>query len=249
MKPNYSIYVHINNQNGKKYIGQTKQKVEKRWNNGKGYKTSSKFYNAINKYGWDNFQHLIIADHLTNDQANCLEKQLINKYNLTDDHYGYNITNGGKNYCHSEETKRKIGLANSIALKGKSHSEEQNHKMSVLYTGEGNPFYGKRHTVESRIKMSNSKIGKQKGKDHPFYGKHHSIETKNKISNGRISKGGKKVKCINTGEIFNTMMDGARWCGLSNSSSIGQVCNKTGVQQTAGKHPETGEKLKWEFVE
>lgn len=93
--------------------------------------------------------------------------------------------------------------------------------MSILYTGEGNPFYGKRHTVESRIKMSNSKIGKQKGKDHPFYGKHHSIETKNKISNGRISKGGKKVKCINTGEIFNTMMDGARWCGLSNASSIG----------------------------
>ena len=33
------------------------------------------------------------------------------------------------------------------------------------------------------------------------------------------------------------MMDAARWCGLKTSSSIGQVCNKTGKQKTAGKHP------------
>ena len=44
------------------------------------------------------------------------------------------------------------------------------------------------------------------------------------------------------------MMDAARWCGLKNSSSIGQICNKTGKQKTAGKHPETGERLYWEFV-
>jgi hypothetical protein len=44
------------------------------------------------------------------------------------------------------------------------------------------------------------------------------------------------------------MMDAARWCGLTNSSSIGQVCNKTGKRKTAGKHPVTKEKLLWEFV-
>lgn len=43
------------------------------------------------------------------------------------------------------------------------------------------------------------------------------------------------------------MMDAARWCGLKNASSIGQVCNHTGKQQTAGRHPITQEKLKWEF--
>ena len=70
-----------------------------------------------------------------------------------------------------------------------------------------------------------------------------------KLKIQRKSKGGKKVRCINTGEIFDTMMDAARWCGLENAGSIGQVCNKTGKQKTAGKHPITKEKLIWEFVE
>lgn len=118
-----------------------------------------------------------------------------------------------------------------------------------MFTGQGNPFYGKHHTEQSKEKISNSRKGKNVGKQHPFYGKHHTKQSKEKISNNRKSKGGKKVKCINTGQIFNTMMDAAKWCGLANSSSIGQVCNKTGKQKTAGKHPITKEKLLWEFIE
>ena len=49
------IYMHRNLINNKVYIGQTIQKPEYRWNKGKGYKDSSLFYNAIQKYGWNNF--------------------------------------------------------------------------------------------------------------------------------------------------------------------------------------------------
>ena len=45
----WTIYLHKNKVNGKVYIGQTCQDVLKRWDNGKGYITSSKFYNAILK--------------------------------------------------------------------------------------------------------------------------------------------------------------------------------------------------------
>ena len=58
--------MHISPSN-KKYIGITKQKVNKRWKNGNGYKTQQYFYRAIEKYGWDNFQHIIIAKGLTKD--------------------------------------------------------------------------------------------------------------------------------------------------------------------------------------
>ena len=52
----YCIYMHRNKINNKKYIGQTKQEPpSKRWGkDGIGYKDSSHFYNAIQKYGWNN---------------------------------------------------------------------------------------------------------------------------------------------------------------------------------------------------
>lgn len=244
---NYTLYAHKNKINDKIYIGQTKQKPEKRWgNNGEGYKTSNKFYLAIQKYGWDNFDHLILATNLTQDMANYLEEYYISFYGTTDDRFGYNITTGGKNFSHSEETKKKIGEANAVSLKGIKHSDAQNKKMSELFKGEGNPFYGKKHSDETKKKISESRKGKRTGLEHPMYGKKHSEDALEKMSQNRKGKGGKNVLCVNTGEVFNCMMDAARWCGLSNSSSIGAVCR--GEQKTAGKHPKTKERLVWKYV-
>ena len=249
MEKTYSIYIHKNKINNKVYIGQTSQSLEKRWGNGSGYKTSTKFYNAIQKYGWDNFEHIVLFSNLDADTANKIEEMLIKQCRSTEDDYGYNIKHGGSNHNHSEETKRKIGEANKISQKGKQWTNSQKELMSNMFSGENNPFYGKRHTEESKRKISEARKGKASGENHPFYGKHHTEESLDKMSKNRLGKGGKKVRCINTGEVFDTMMDAARWCGLKTSSSIGQVCNKTGKQKTAGKHPITGEKLYWEFVE
>lgn len=246
---NYIIYMHKNKINGKVYIGQTCQNPLKRWNNGKGYETSSRFYNAILKYGWDNFEHIILYSNLSQKEANKIEEELINVYQSQNENFGYNIKAGGDNKNHSEETKKKIGIANSQALLGNKWSEEQRQLISQMFSGEGNPFYGKHHSEETKQKISNNRKGKCIGTNHPLYGKHHSEESLKKISEHRKGKGGKKIKCINTGEIFDCMMDAARWCGLKTSCSIGQVCNKTGKQKTAGKHPLTGEALLWEFIE
>ena len=245
----YTIYIHKNKINGKVYIGQTSQEPKKRWDNGRGYKTSSKFYNAILKYGWDNFEHIILYTNLTLEEANQKEQELIEQYKSYKDDFGYNITRGGRNFTHSEETKRKIGAANSIALQGHKWSEKQRELISEMFKGEGNPFYGKHHTEETKQLISEHRKGKRAGEEHPMYRKHHTKDSLQKMSDNRKSKGGKKVICLNNGKIFNTMMDAARWCGLSNSSSIGQVCNHTGRQKTAGRHPETGEKLTWSFIE
>lgn len=60
---NYTIYCHINKVNGKTYVGITSSSPELRWKNGEGYKNCRKFYNAILKYGWDNFYHIILRDN------------------------------------------------------------------------------------------------------------------------------------------------------------------------------------------
>lgn len=64
------IYRHIS-PSGKCYIGQTNQKPESRWNNGKVYSRAFKFGKAIDRYGWENFTHEILESHiLTQELAN-----------------------------------------------------------------------------------------------------------------------------------------------------------------------------------
>lgn len=69
----------------------------RRWSTGKGYKRCTHFYNAIIKYGWDNFRHEILYTGLSREEAEYKEKELIRKYKSTNTDFGYNIQQGGLN--------------------------------------------------------------------------------------------------------------------------------------------------------
>lgn len=126
----YCVYCHTNKINGKRYIGRTKKELEVRsGKDGKGYMSCSRFWSAIQKYGWDNFDHTILKSNLTEEQANYFEKYYIKKFNTQNNQFGYNISSGGKNGgghpCY-EQTKQKIGDAN----RGKVRSEKFKQKIS-----------------------------------------------------------------------------------------------------------------------
>lgn len=127
MSNNYVVYVHINKTNGKRYYGITSMKPKERWHNGKGYKTQY-FARAINKYGWDGFDHIVIARNLTEDEAKWLEVEMIAMHNTTNPKFGYNRTSGGDGCSRpcSEGTKQKLREANL----GKKLSEETKAKIS-----------------------------------------------------------------------------------------------------------------------
>ena len=91
----YTVYKHTNKTNGKVYIGITSQDVKRRWQNGAGY-YGTYFYNAINKYGWDGFEHEILLENLTEKEACIAEKKLISRYKSNQHEYGYNIAEGGQ---------------------------------------------------------------------------------------------------------------------------------------------------------
>lgn len=159
----YLIYMHTNKINGKKYIGQTSLDPDVRWKNGLGYAGSPHFYNAINKYGWDNFEHEIIKDSLSLNEANKLEKEFIKKYNTTDPNFGYNIMPGGKNSPMPDEVREKI----SKSKMGHEVTAEARKKISenhADFSGKNNPRYGVHLSEETRAKISaNNKSWMMKG--------------------------------------------------------------------------------------
>ena len=78
----WTIYMHKNKINGKVYIGQTKQSLNERFGcDGHRYDSCPIFFNAINKYGWDNFEHIVLFENIpTRELANRYEEYLIYLY-------------------------------------------------------------------------------------------------------------------------------------------------------------------------
>ena len=91
----YCVYKHTNIINGKIYIGITSDDPKVRWKNGKGYERQPYFWNAIQKHGWDSFQHEILFENLSEEDACQKEIDLISFYHSNDKEYGYNISFGG----------------------------------------------------------------------------------------------------------------------------------------------------------
>ncbi len=98
----------------------------------------------------------------------------------------------------SEETKRKIGLANSVSLKGRIVPEETKKKISLALKGRPSDKKGKPISEEHRQKVIKALIGHpvseetrkkignaNRGKVGWLKGKHRSDKTKLKISNSR----------------------------------------------------------------
>jgi group I intron endonuclease len=170
-----TIYLLTNIINLKIYVGQTWMALEERpGKNGVGYSNSPYLYNAIQKYGFDNFQYTVLTECHDQMAADVLEDEYIEQLDSCNPAIGYNLKKGGSAGKHSEETKNKI----SEALKGREVSEETRQKLSVANTGIKKPP----HTEE--WKEDNSLFMKQRHKEngHPMQGKQHTEESKAQIS-------------------------------------------------------------------
>lgn len=199
-KNKWSVYIHRCIENNKSYIGIAKGTPSHRWGkNGKKYKKDSQpvFYNAIQKYGWDGFEHIIWATNLEHNEAKHIEKILIalfqtNCRRYRNPSYGYNETDGGDGSIGrvvSLETREKI----SRAHKGKKLSKDQKEKIRQTLTGRPSPTKGRHMSEEVRKKMSQSHMGMKFTDEHRrnlsianqketagFHNHHHTEETKQK---------------------------------------------------------------------
>lgn len=255
----YCVYMHVS-PSEKKYIGITRQNVQKRWQNGYGYlnkNTDGTFKQpymarAVLKYtNWnDDWQHLVLIDNLTKDEAKEAEMMLIKKYNTRDPNYGYNITSGGdgmRDYVPTKETKRKI------SLKAKERfSNPENH-----------PMYGKHQSDETREKQKikanqrwqnpnerqkMSEIAKKRFENPLERERISQIKIENEVAKDFKNPRARAIYCIDLNRIFWGAKEAYDALGVD-QSAIAACCRKKYGFKSAGKHPSTSEPLRWLYVE
>lgn len=229
------IYMITNNVNGKIYFGQTvnKQGFKGRYSVDKTYfinhVSNTHLKNSIEKYGIENFTFYEQFDvAYSKEELDKLEDLYICIYDTLNPNKGYNKRRGGSSGKPSEES------------------------LDKYYRGDKNPFYGHKHTEEWKQRRSETHYD-CKGEKHPQFGKSKSDSTRRKISKklkenaeqGNKPHRSRKVLCVTTGEVFETIKAGAIKYNCR-SSEIIKVCK--GKNKTCGKL-EDGTRLVWKYVE
>ena len=189
------IYVIENKINGKRYVGQTITDLNHRFQRGhlseaRTGRRNAPLYNAIRKYGEDNFKASVLEECFSQKELNEREKHWIQKFGTLVPS-GYNLLDGGGSKAHKQETKDKISkirrkqIAEGLVagFTGKSHSEKTRRILAEKSQGNQNAkgqvrnlewkekqrqsHLGKKHTKEHKRKISES----LKGENNPNYGK------------------------------------------------------------------------------
>lgn len=241
---NYCVYKHTS-PSGKVYIGIAKD-VKHRWRgDGRGYKGSTRFWYAIQKYGWDNFKHEILAEKLSKEDACSMEIDLIEKCQSMNPAYGYNLTTGGENFTFSPESIEKLRLS-QMGHDVPDHVKDTLRKCKsipivCLETGE---IYENALVAAEDTNLCYTSIRKNVRGLQSKCGDFHFAKLSD-YENGTIPEFVakpsvyRKVLCETTGEIFDNISDASRRTGLSRRS-LSYACN--GKNSTCGKK-------KWRFID
>ncbi|SQC85436.1 group I intron endonuclease [Clostridium perfringens] len=164
---NHYVYEITNNINGKKYIGKRTCKcpIEEDKYMGSG----TLLLRAIDKYGIENFSKKILCICSSQHEAYKKEFEIIEKLKCYENHNNYyNIQHGG------------LG-----GWKGLKFSKETLKKMSEAHKGQNNYWYGKslpKSTLEKARKVNKKRM---LGQGNHFYGKRHSEQSKKIMSEKR----------------------------------------------------------------
>lgn len=196
----------ITNPTGRIYIGKTVD-LRKRINCHKHSAKSNKnfiLYNSIKKYGWDAHVISVIeeCEETMLDQREMFWIKELNTY-CQDNPNGMNMTKGG-------EGQRSSWM----------HKTELRGWFSKRFTGEGNPFFGKKHTKEfcERKSKEVSEYNIKNGKNIPKWG----------VEKGRL-KVIRAVICYDKYGNYLNKYDSIRQASNIlnvNHSSVFESCNK-----------------------
>jgi group I intron endonuclease len=163
------IYKIQNKINGKIYIGQTSQSLNRRISR-HIHDNKTPIQKAITKYGIGSFDISIIDYADSTDVLNEKESYWISFFNCKPP-FGYNLSDGGEHGLRGRKLTAEHIRKITIASTGRLHTQEAKNKIS-------NTHKGMKASNETRAKMSD----RMKGNPSPMRGKHHTEEAKEKLS-------------------------------------------------------------------
>lgn len=139
MKGCYTVYLHRNKTTNKILVGRTCQDLEKCWGvEGCNYANNVYFYQDILKYGWDNFEHKILDENLSNYDSKVKENYYIKKYDSILNGYNRTLNNlANKNEKGPGRPKKDrsdkiiIGFESTTPLKIRLEEEAEKHDKSL----------------------------------------------------------------------------------------------------------------------
>ena len=198
---NVYIYCHIF-PDKKKYFGMTQQLPKKRWMKGSGYKNQKNVYSAIQKFGWQNIEHIVLYEDIPYEQGRKIERFLIRFFKTNNPEYGYNIKEGDNKTPMAESSKIKLsGLR-------KQFYQEHPELKSILGFKKGS-----HHKEESKRKTSESM--KKYCQEHPERAKRHSEMLRGRKKPFKeCPKRCKKIICTDTGIIYNSLKEVTEKLGI-----------------------------------
>lgn len=208
----YTIYC-IDFPNGKVYVGKTKRSMKVRFSqhvsDARKRKWNYPVYNAILKYGPENLKVSVITTCDTEDQANETERLQISLARSRDRRFGYNVTKGGEGALGVKWSP----AARQHLSKMCTGRTAWNKGMVGSGSGKDNNFYGRKHTAETKLKISESRIG-----SHPVF---------SKDCYPNMAEVKKKRVMRSDGVIFSSMSEAA--AAISRSlPSVSQVLDRPG---------------------
>lgn len=273
----WTVYRHVS-PSGKVYIGITSRSVKTRWRkDGSGYKSDSSItiWNAIKKYGWDNFKHEILFENINEISAKLIEIDLIYYYKKQG--ISYNITDGGDGQLGRDSIKidqydldgNFVQTFNSIAdatqAVGAAHSTTISRGCRVINPSMG--YYWRIHGEEFVLPTKSFSVsqytldGKLVGH---YYTQREAAEKNNlcyKNINSALKRGypcggfvwkyyGEPFSLINkaTSPVLQ-YKDGvliAEYLSIAEASKITGV-NSSAISQCCGGHIKSAGKFQWKY--
>lgn len=260
-KPYGFIYITTNIVNGMKYIGKKSYDKSGKWKHYLG--SGIRLKRAIDVYGEENFTREII-EYTYNEKDACeKETRWISFYNATESEAFYNIASGGDggNVTTGWDESRKNEYRELLRRirKGKINLGKNNpaakkviclNYMKIFDSTKDaakwanvNPPSIQQCASPSFPNTHTAGVDAQTGErlQWEYYEEGKTYEYKPFVRQKPISC--KKIKCLNTGTVFDSLTDAVRWCNGTFSGLSYHLKKEKSFYY--GKDPETLEPIKW----